>query len=103
MRDHLALLRTFYRGYRAHKRWLHVQDRPPWDSEMVIEWARILRIPPFEAGLPGARQRRALPDLQGEQGSARGLGRAYGVGGRLAHAMPPVRRVLAAAVGPVSD
>jgi hypothetical protein len=52
MRDHLTLLRAFYRSYRAHKRWLRVQDRPPWDSEMVIEWARILRIPPFEHAYP---------------------------------------------------
>ncbi|HMJ14782.1 MAG TPA: hypothetical protein VK524_25395 [Polyangiaceae bacterium] len=52
MDSHLKLLRDYYRGYRAHKRWLSGLPRPPWHTELVIEWARIMRLPPFENAYP---------------------------------------------------
>lgn len=52
MRDHVALLRAFYRDYLRRKRALSGQARPAWDEESVVEWLMIFRVPPFEDVLP---------------------------------------------------
>jgi hypothetical protein len=52
MQHHLEQLRMFYRAHRARKRWLSGQARPPWDVELTLQWACVLRVPPFERVYP---------------------------------------------------
>jgi hypothetical protein len=43
MHPHAAKLRAFYRELRCRK-----STRGAWDESMVIDWAGMLKIPPFE-------------------------------------------------------
>jgi len=49
MREHLRLLRAYYVARRRRKRAsLTTTEAPPWDEGMLLQWAALWRIPPFE-------------------------------------------------------
>lgn len=48
MREHLKLLRAYYVERRRRKRAAAKLPRQPWDEDMVLQWAALWRIPPFE-------------------------------------------------------
>lgn len=69
MRDHLDLLRGWYRDYRGRSRAAMRERKPPWTEQMVLEWLCILGVPPFESALPTlARGVRACACTQKEAG-----------------------------------
>lgn len=46
--DHVKLARRLYANVRADRE----PGRDEWDYEMIEEWARLLRLPPFESAYP---------------------------------------------------
>ncbi|HEX6243098.1 MAG TPA: hypothetical protein VFZ61_19425 [Polyangiales bacterium] len=49
MREHLRLLRGYYTARRERKRArIHGPSAPPWDEDMLLQWAALWRIPPFD-------------------------------------------------------
>jgi hypothetical protein len=52
MRGHLALLRAFYAARLRRKIAELAQKQPPWDEQLIAEWAALWRIPPIEDGDP---------------------------------------------------
>lgn len=49
MQSHLKLLRAYYRQRMRRKRANALgKQPPPWDEDMVLQWAALWRIPPFD-------------------------------------------------------
>jgi hypothetical protein len=49
MREHLRLLRAYYVARQRRKRaQLGASQPPPWDEGMLLQWAALWRIPPFD-------------------------------------------------------
>jgi hypothetical protein len=49
MREHLRLLRAYYAARRQRKRArVRTTSAPPWDEDMLLQWAALWRIPPFD-------------------------------------------------------
>lgn len=49
MREHLRLLRAYYAARRQRKRArVQTASAPPWDEDMLLQWAALWRIPPFD-------------------------------------------------------
>jgi hypothetical protein len=68
MKQHLELLRAFYRDHRARQRAAHAQPRPPWTENMILEWLLILQIPPFEHVLPTLTRGAPCPSCRKNEG-----------------------------------
>lgn len=50
MREHLALLRGFYKWRRAETRArLRAKPPAPWNVDIVLGWVALWRIPPFDS------------------------------------------------------
>jgi hypothetical protein len=56
MKEHLESLRAYYRARRQRKRANARAKRPPWDEDLVLKWAALWRIPPFEDTYPRLRR-----------------------------------------------
>jgi hypothetical protein len=48
MRVHLKLLRAYYARRRRQQRVDAKEKQPPWEIDMVLEWAALWRLPPFQ-------------------------------------------------------
>lgn len=49
MREHLRLLRAYYAARQRRRRaQAAARDPPPWDEGMLLQWAALWRIPPFD-------------------------------------------------------
>lgn len=55
MDQHLESLRAYYRARKQRKRAQVRAKRPPWDEDLVLKWAALWRIPPFENVYPQLR------------------------------------------------
>jgi hypothetical protein len=48
MRVHLKLLRAYYAARRRRKLAELKEKQSPWDEQLIVEWAALWRIPPFQ-------------------------------------------------------